>query len=199
MDGQQSPPPWPSLYNILIDLQPISGRPPAAPGGFYLDNPSDIYKFTLYWTLVFYTPAFMFCGTYAFVNLAFTPESRLRRMLFLAPHRYSAVPTRSDIPLSTIHKAPSHMSEGTRLTRGRSRLRPNERRSRLTFALLVLFVFACCAVGGAVVGSTVLGYVMAGVFKVAHYQMSTWIPFLLGLMQTLVGFLGIWPSVVDII
>lgn len=115
----------------------------------------------------------MLCSIYAFVNLAFTPESRVRRFLFLASPKYSAVPTRSDIPLKSIRNTPTQLQVDSHVTHGRSRVRPNERRSRVTFALIVVLVFACCAVGGAVVGSAVLGYVMAGVFKVADYHMST--------------------------
>ncbi|KAI0346924.1 hypothetical protein BDW22DRAFT_473146 [Trametopsis cervina] len=198
MSEISSSPSWPSLYNIFKEIQPIANRLPVQPGAFYLEDASDVYKFTLYWTLVFYMPAFMLCGTYAFVNLAFTPESRVRRYLFLSSSRYSAVPTRSDIPLRHYRNKPDQLTADQSLAVGRSR-RPNARRSRVTFALLVLFTFTCCAVGGAVVGSAVLGYVMAGVFKAANYHMSTWIPLLLALIQTLVGFLGVWPSVVDII
>jgi hypothetical protein len=194
MGGSSLTPPWPSLYNVFIEIDHIANRPPIEPTGFYLDDPGgkqytigalgndllnlcswipDVYRFTLYWTLVFYTPAFMLCGTYAFINLAFTPESRVRKLLLLSPPKYSAVPTRNDIQLNFIHKTPSHLGDDTHTMPGRARVRMNERRSRLTFALIVLFVFACGALGGAVVGSAVLGYVMAGVFKVAHYHMST--------------------------
>ena len=133
--------------------------------------------------MIFYTPSFMLCGLYAFANLTFTPESRLRRFLLLAPprYRYSALPTntRHGIPLAPIHRSPtpSHLHDdshtiGTHAS-GKPRARLNERRSRLTFALIVLFAFAVCAVGGAVVGSAILAYIMAGVFKAAKYHMST--------------------------
>lgn len=123
----------------------------------------------------------MLCGTYAFINLAFTPESRLRRFLYLSRPKYTAVPTsaKHDIPLHPVPRSPipSHLHEDTHTTgtraSGKQRVRQNERRSRLTFALLVLLTFAVCAVGGAVVGSAVLAYVMAGVFKAARFHMST--------------------------
>ncbi|KAI0092742.1 hypothetical protein BDY19DRAFT_983330 [Irpex rosettiformis] len=202
-------PPWPSLYNLFDEIEPIENQPPILPNGHYLDDPNDVFRFTLYWTLIFYTPAYILCGTYAFVNLAFTPESRVRRLLHLAPpkHKYSAVPTnhKQDIPLKHIHKSsiPSHLHDNTHTTgtraSGRPRIRQNERRSRLTFAVLVLLGFAVCAVAGAVIGSAILGYVMAGVFAAANYHMSTWMPLFLALIQTLTGILGIWPSVVDVI
>ncbi len=132
----------------------------------------DIYRFTLYWTLIFYTPAFILCGIFAFLNLTFTPHSAVRRFLFLAPSKYHAVSTLSDIPLQPYTTALSPSPEPLQV-HSRPRPKQNEGRSRLTFALLVALTFASCAVGGAVVGSAILGYVMAGLFKAAHFNMST--------------------------
>lgn len=169
------------------------------PKGHYLYDPTDIFRFTLYWTLVFYTPAFFLCGTYAFLNLLFTPQSRVRRYLRLAPSERNTSP---ELPLQTLKpvpRSPVDSADAASPCKTNSKHRPNERRSRLTFALLVALTFAGTAVGGAVVGSAVLGYVMAGLFKVARFNMSTWIPFLMALMQTLVGYLSLWSTVVDII
>ncbi|GJE93223.1 hypothetical protein PsYK624_093820 [Phanerochaete sordida] len=200
MQADRATPPWPSLYNFLIELEPIAGRDPVQPRGHYLYDPSDVYRFTLYWTLVFYTPAFLCCGLYAFLNLTFTQQSRVRRALFLAPRRYHALAT-SDVPLRTHRASRAALSPDPHDGAAPGRLRPkhNERRSRLTFSLLVALLFAVCAVGGAVVGSAVTGYIMAGLFKAARFNMSTWIPFFLALIQTLIGFLGLWPTVIDII
>ncbi|KIP07457.1 hypothetical protein PHLGIDRAFT_89547 [Phlebiopsis gigantea 11061_1 CR5-6] len=199
MQAEHPVPPWPSLYNFLIEIEPIAGKPPVQPSGHYLYNANDIYHFTLYWTLVFYTPGFLICGLYAFLNLTFTQHSRVRRFLCLAPSKYTAVPTRSDIPLKAIRNTLSPDPHSAAYMPGRARTKHNERRSRLTFSIIVAFTFAVCAVGGAVVGSAVTGYAMAGLFKVARYNMSTWIPFFLGIIQTLIGVLGLWPTVVDII
>ncbi|KAJ3555593.1 hypothetical protein NM688_g2488 [Phlebia brevispora] len=197
MSSTRPVPKWPSLYNFLIEIEPIEHRRPVQSKGFYLYDPNDIYRFTLYWTLIFYTPAFLICGIYAFLNLTFTPHSRVRRLLFLAPSSYAAVvAAAADIPLRPYPISPSPTPNKSTC---KARSKPNERRSRLTFAVLVALTFAICAVGGAVVGSAIMGYVMAGLFKAAHFNMSTWIPFFLGLIQTLVGLLGLWPSVVDII
>ncbi|EKM50090.1 uncharacterized protein PHACADRAFT_105877 [Phanerochaete carnosa HHB-10118-sp] len=199
MQVNTATPQWPSLYDFFgTEIDPISGRDPVQPRGHYLFHFTDIYRFTLYWTLIFYTPAFFFCGLYAFLNLTFTQQSRVRRYLFLAPRKYHAVSTSVDIPLKVRRAALSpDLPEGRRC--GRPRTRHNERRSRLTFAMLVALAFAVCAVGGAVVGSAVTAYVMAGLFRAARFNMSTWIPFFLGLIQTLIGFLGLWPTVIDII
>ena len=164
---------------------------------------ADIYRFTLYWTLIFYTPFFVICGIYAFLNLTFPPPRHTHRNpLFLAPYTYTAVVGAAvDIPLRpyTPTPAPSfllgkgwqrQLRRGTSRNHGRStgsassggqgmqledrkKTKPNERRSRLTFALLVGIVFAGCAVGGAVIGSAVMGYVMAGLFKAGNFHMST--------------------------
>ena len=71
-----STPPWPSLYDPGIDLINIPHNAPVQPGGAYLTHPVDIFRFTLYWTLIFYCPAFILCGTYAFWNLNFPPAPR---------------------------------------------------------------------------------------------------------------------------
>lgn len=188
-DGRHTPS-WPSLYNFLVEIEPIEHRDPIQPKGRYLYNANgrclrprpradnthdrihllDIYRFTLYWTFIFYTPAFIFAGTYAFLNLAFTQQSRVRRFLFLSPSSYSAVATTSaDVPLQRLASPnPDYASRP-----GPPRAKTNERRSRLLFALLVALTFASCAVCGAVIGSAVMGYVMAGLFRAAHFNMST--------------------------
>lgn len=91
--------------------------------------------------------------------------------------------------------------------RYRALFKPNERRSRWAFALLVFLGFTTFAVAGAVIGSAIIGYILAALFQAGKYNMSTcvlllwrrlgeaddpdrWIPFLAGLLQTLVGFLG---------
>lgn len=37
---------------------------------------SDVFRFTLYWTLIFYFPFFALCGLFAFLNIAFGPTPR---------------------------------------------------------------------------------------------------------------------------
>jgi len=69
----------------------------------------------------------------------------------------------------------------------------------VAFALIVLLTFLTLSVAGAVIGSAIMGFVTAGLFKAANFNMSTWIPFLLAVMQVVVGLLSIWPSIVEII
>ncbi|KAJ3835839.1 hypothetical protein F5878DRAFT_291551 [Lentinula raphanica] len=68
-------PSWPSLYNPRSELFDIEHHDPIQPGGFYLLNPQDVFRFTLYWTLVFYIPVFVVFGSYAFFNLTFPPSN----------------------------------------------------------------------------------------------------------------------------
>ena len=140
----------------------------------------DMYRFTLYWTLVFYVPAFVVCGTYAFLNLAFPPSRRRPRSLrsrpslpFLESGSYSAIPTlASDIPLQR-HQTFLSERASRRPPTTKSRPKLNERRSRLTFALLVLLTFLMAGFAGAVLGSAIVGYVLAGLYKSANFNMST--------------------------
>lgn len=207
--------PWPSLYNFVIEIFPIEGEPPVQPGGVYLYDRNEIFRFTLYWTIVFYAPAYIFCATYAFFNVTFPPKRappsrpRARPSFSFAFSSYFGVPQATGgheipmtpyTPLSHQQDAPLSVDVQASIARRyRARWKPNEKRSRVTFALLVFFAFAVFSVAGAVIGSAVIGYVLAGLFKAGHFNMSTWIPFLGGLLQTLVGLLGLWPSVVDII
>ncbi|TFK90840.1 hypothetical protein K466DRAFT_583378 [Polyporus arcularius HHB13444] len=201
-------PSWPSLYNPGIELFPIEHKDPVQPRGRYLHNSHDIFRFTLYWTLVLYTPAFIACGTYAFLNLTFPPRRPSRKGYKTRPRLSSAgissgsVSDGERIPLRRYDRQglrvdvlnPSQL----RLP-SRSPAKQNEKRSRLTFAVLVFFLFACFAFGGAIVGSAITGYVAAGLFRAAKYNMSTWIPLFAAILQTLVGFLALWPTVIDII
>ena len=144
----------------------------------------DIFRFTLYWTLVLYTPAFIICGAYAFLNLTFPPRRPLRKGYKTRPPlsdsgpSYRSVSNGERIPLRRYDRRGlgvdiSNQSQ-LRLP-SRSPAKQNEKRSRVTFAILVFFLFACFALGGAIVGSAIIGYVVAGLFKAAKYNMSTYV------------------------
>lgn len=69
---------------------------------------------------------------------------------------------------------PSNIPAQTALAqRYRALFKPNERRSRWAFALLVFLGFTTFAVAGAVIGSAIIGYIMAALFQAGKYNMST--------------------------
>lgn len=174
---------WPSLYNPAIELSVRRGLlQPVQPGGSYLINPDDIFRFTLYWTLIFHIPFYAICGIYAFLNFAFPPS---RRSIATFP-----LETSSRIPFSP---------NSNQTEQWIKRPRPNVRRSRLTFALLVILAFLFISLTGAVMGAAVVGFVLAGVYKAGGFYMSTWVPFVWAVIQSLVGLLAIWPSIINII
>ncbi|KAF7309394.1 hypothetical protein MIND_00310200 [Mycena indigotica] len=223
-------PQWPSLYNPGIELLNIPHHDPVQPLGKYLTRPGDIFRFTLYWTLIFYIPTFLLCALYAFVNLTFPPTHRKHgrkealdgthlgpttyplspispRPPYFSSPRASAMPNAHILPATptspmTNRKHPSNSSSvHTPLLRPNPTLpaRPNRVRSRTTFALLVLLAFLTLSLTGAVLSSAIVGFGVAGVYRASGFVVSTWVPFVWALISALVGFLSIWPSVIDII
>ncbi|KAJ7036575.1 hypothetical protein C8F04DRAFT_1257803 [Mycena alexandri] len=205
-------PSWPSLYDPGIELLRITHNDPVQPGGAYLTHPLDIFRFTLYWNLVFYIPIFLFCGLYAFFNLTFPPTPRTRLSKREQPSDDAA-----SYPLMLRPYSPRDPSMP--LLR-RPKPKHNRRRSRTTFAILVFLTFASLSLAGAALGSAVVGFILAGIYKLAKFNMSTyvwrshltltrqiqnfnirsrWIPFLWSVISVLVGLLSLWPSVIDII
>lgn len=172
-------PPWPSLYNPGIEILHIEHHSPIQLKGAYLYHAEDIFRFTLYWTLIFYTPIFLFCGLYAFWNYAFPPSPRFASSP-KSTYQLSTMAPNSSVPLIQSPKQ-------------------NERRSRVTFAIIVLMTFLILSVAGAVIGSAILGFTAAGLYQAANFNMSTWIPFLLAVLQVVVGLLSVWPSIIEII
>ena len=201
-------PSWPSLYNWAIEIFPIEGKDPVQPEGFYLydrtrtyhapfylpvtrpEQSLDIFRFTLYWTLVFYTPAYILCASYAFLNLTFpptriprrSPRTRSRSSFgFPFPSSYFAPAppvTSNEIPL--LEAVPNNVPRNTQAQaalayRYRALFKPNERRSRLAVALLVFLAFTVFSVAGAVIGSVIIGYLLAALFKAGGYNMSTYV------------------------
>ncbi|KAK0457068.1 uncharacterized protein EV420DRAFT_1644217 [Desarmillaria tabescens] len=175
LDEGNETPRWPSLYNPNLEFFDIQHSPPRQPGATYLYHYDDIFSFTLYWTLVFYTPIFLCCGALAFLNISFPPKPA-----------YEPLPSTEEYPLVSLKLQP------------RAR-KPNEKRSRVTFALIVFLMFLAMSVIGAVFGSTVMSLVVFGLFRAGKYNMSTWVPFVSAAVLVLVGLLNVWPSVIYII
>jgi hypothetical protein len=135
-----------------------------------------IFMYTFYWTLIFYTPAFVFCAAFAFVNLSFPPGRRMHRVLHKqAPETHHEIHELVDA--NTFGHAENHPMLAVVPPPGGIRPprapRPNERRSRLTFALLVLLAYLACGLAGAVLSSLIGGYILAGLYGSANFNMST--------------------------
>ncbi|KAI6124598.1 hypothetical protein EDD17DRAFT_1540139 [Pisolithus thermaeus] len=205
---------WPSLYNPAIDLAGGYGASPVQPGGKYLTQANDIFRFTLYWTLIFHVPFYVLVGTYAFLNVLFPPaRGRLRRPRFRTPIRTGVGPEGEvgSIPMNpvpnlhpdsayTTAPSASHPSaETSSTTPRRVGKRPNVRRTRVMFALIIFLSFVGLSIVSAVTGAAVMGFLIAGVYKAGGFWVSTWVPFVWAVIHALVGLLGIWPSIIEII
>ena len=126
----------------------------------------DVFRFTLYWTLIFYTPLFLLCGSYAFWNYAFPPSAMFRRG---KGAREPAYQLSRRLPASSQPVAEPQPAQPT------THPKMNERRSRVTFAFIVLLTFLTLSVAGAVVASAILGFVAYGLYKSANFNMSTFV------------------------
>ncbi|KAH7335236.1 hypothetical protein B0J17DRAFT_719782 [Rhizoctonia solani] len=151
--GGLTPPPgyvvpsFPSLYDPRFEFGDTPIAPltqPNASNSPQSQHP-DIYRFTLYWTLLFYASAFALCGTFAL------------------------------------------------LVRGLSK-----RRAPKLFVTVVL-AFILTGTFFAVVGSAIVGYVLAAIYSVGYFSMSTWVPFLWALILTLVAVMGSYSTVIVIL
>ncbi|KAJ3915784.1 hypothetical protein F5877DRAFT_47898 [Lentinula edodes] len=199
-DSLSITPSWPSLYNPRSELFDIQRHNPIQPGGFYLVNSQDVFRFTLYWTLVFYIPVFVLFGLYAFFNLTFPPHTN-REIAFGILHDEEDDAMDDDeeeededeeaypmSPMSSDPHPPRHPNKSK-----------NAARSRITFALLVFFGFLILSLIGAVVSSAIVGYILTGLYKAGKFYMSTWVPFLWAAISVMVGMLNVWPSVINLI
>jgi len=233
-------PSWPSLYNPRSELFFIQHHNPIQPGGFYLVHSQDVFRFTLYWTLVFYMPVFFIFGLYAFLNLSFPPRRRTYTKIEreeeeeeeeetegvetypMSPNiTHSHNPThngyetlRSELTSPLHHRSSRSTTHPVLLSptspttdliyplqskQARKKRPKNARRSRVTFALLVLFTFLLLSLIGAVISSAIVGYILWGLYKAGGFFMSTWVPLLWAAITVMVGMLNVWPSVINLI
>ena len=145
----------------------------------------DIFRFTLYWTLIFHIPPYILVGIYAFLNVLFPPTRR--QVADWAEKGNDAddagrggehIPLESLHPHDAAHDMPAfqrssmpslHHGDGPR----ESRPRLNVRRTRLTFALVIFFSFVLLSIFSAVAGAAIMGFVIAGVYKAGGFWVST--------------------------
>lgn len=106
----------------------------------------DIYLFTLYWTFILYTPLFILTGICAALILVFEPVRRSQRSWSLRP------PT-------TI---PPHSKRPDRL-----------HRRFFIYAILVFLLYGIFGLFLSVLASTVVGFLIAGVYSAGRLRVST--------------------------
>jgi len=143
--------------------------------------PKDVYLFTLYWTFILYAPLFLITGTCASLFIALEPLRRVRT------RASSSTPDKR-----TKAKAP----------------KPSRKRS-IAYGAAVFLAYAIAGTLLTVFGSTVVGFLIAGVYAAGKFKVSTcvaccfqsglqrafsdltdfrrWVPFVWALLQCLVA------------
>jgi hypothetical protein len=142
------PPNWPSLY------WPIRAAPGTAS---YLYYTNDIWRFTLYWTLLFYCAVHVSVSVWAVL-----------------------MQLRSAFARSHAHKKAAAGS-GTRS----SGTQGSSVKQTLSWVWIVPVVY--CVLGGieALMAGSVVGLILGAVYSAGYYKMSTWMPFLWGWVNVL--------------
>ncbi|EJD48237.1 hypothetical protein AURDEDRAFT_113075 [Auricularia subglabra TFB-10046 SS5] len=155
-------PRFPSLYDPRRDG--------AGTNSTALFGSSDVYRFTLYWSLVLLVPLFMVPALWAFAMVARSlAQSGSRRKSY-----------------SVSRKKQSHDAAW------------NVRVLSLA-ALVIPAAFGIVALVLAALLSVCTAYIIVGVYDVADFAISTWIPFVWMLLHTLFIILGSYSLVIDVI
>lgn len=108
----------------------------------------DVYLFTLYWTFILYAPLFLFTGICAALVLVFEPVRRSQRSWSL---RRSVV-----VPFKSEHADRLH-------------------RRYFIYAMLVFFLYGIFGLFLSVLASTIVGFLIAGVYTAGRLRVSTWV------------------------
>jgi len=142
-DGYVTPS-FPCLYDPRAEfMRPSdSNATTVVPGTCYLYYSGDVWRFTLYWTLICYGITFLLTGLWAFIVFS--------------------------------KKSP---------------------------ALAALIPIGYLVIGGicALVGASIIGFVLAAVYSVGYFSMSTWVPFLWALVQIMVTIMGSYSTAITVI
>jgi hypothetical protein len=160
---------------------------------------TDIFRFTLYWTLLFVVPPFLVCGLWSFTSFTLrsspTNSSIPKPKFNQGPSASTSTPTYP--PQSTAHQSTYPATESTGPNSDSSPLAyaqtPTQllrkRRGRRLIGICSLLLFPLYGVGFSVLSSLAIGYGLALVYHLAGIEMSTWVPFLWGLIQGVVSIL----------
>ncbi|KAH9975815.1 hypothetical protein BGW80DRAFT_1294730 [Lactifluus volemus] len=196
-------PPWPSLYDPLLEFFHLEHHSPIQPGGHYLTDARDVVRYTFFWTLIFHSLFFLITAGIACFNIIYPS----RRDQHGVPSRSSTRKIGSQvvdhpmIPLTPVTSARSPdplLSEVAQSEMPRPlHPRKNVRRSRVTYALFTLFTFLALAVVTSFLESVVIGSVLWAIFHAVHFNVSTWIPPIWALIIVSADVLGAFPSVID--
>lgn len=214
--AQNQTPSWPSLYDPLLEFHDLEHHAPEQPGGHYLthaggklcpsltgsgrlthrSNPKktciDVFRFTLYWMLIFFSLFFLTTGGIACFNIIYPArrdndnDNNKNGILFsassltgnrapeLAPESHTAIPL---TPLTSARSPDLLLPEVPGTVDAEERRAPqprkNVRRSRITYALFTLLAFLVTALAASFIWSAVVGYVLYAVFTAGDFNIST--------------------------
>lgn len=140
-------------------------HPPSPPPQPTPAHTTAIWKFTFYWTLILVAATFEACALLAMVSLFISrTTSRRNQKEAIARARQRASGT-----------------HGGRLSRYRMRQMPP-----LWLLLIIPLAMGAIACFVSLVSGTVVGFALAAVYSAGGFSMSTWVPFLWGMIQVVV-------------
>lgn len=149
-------PPFPSLY-WPFDTDPGVAR--------YLYSLEDIWRFTLYWTLLTIPIAHIVVATWA-VMMQYSTAYQRHRFLY-------------------------HSEDGAKLSKKNRKLlgeKPLQECTTWVWLIPALYIF----VGGieAILAGSLVGLILGAVYNAGYFRMSTWTPFIWSIVNMLVLILG---------
>jgi len=170
----------------------------------------DIYRFTLYWHLILMVPLFVLPGVWAVAMLAVSTVRSRRtsnRTTSSSSNTGSGGPRqlrgtgsgRRTSWYSTTNRASWYRSSDSGPSASRSlgsttvTNKPAGRARKRVLLLAALVIPLLFGLVGAVIAfvlSACIGYALVGVYEVTGFHISTWIPFLWSLLQTIMIILG---------